>query len=128
MSLQAQPESSVYDEIGVGYTRARRTDPRIARRIVEALDDAGSVLNVGAGTGSYEPPDRDVLAVEPSRVMRSQRPPSAAPCIDAHAEALPFPDDSFDAALAVLSDHHWPDPIAGLREMCRVARRRVIVF
>ncbi len=116
-----------YDEVGRGYTHARRTDPRIAELILQALGDASRVLNVGAGTGSYEPPDRDVLAVEPSLVMRSQRPPSAAPCIDARAEALPFPDKSFDAALAVLADHHWRDPIAGLREMRRVARR-VVVF
>jgi SAM-dependent methyltransferase len=116
-----------YEEIGCGYAQARRADPRIAERIFRALGDASSVLNVGAGTGSYEPPDRKVLAVEPSRVMRSQRPPGAAPCIDACAEALPFPDKSFDAALAVLSDHHWRDPIAGLREMQRVARR-VVVF
>jgi SAM-dependent methyltransferase len=116
-----------YERIGVGYTQARRTEPRIAERIYAALGDAESVLNVGAGAGSYEPSDREVLAVEPSRVMRSQRPPGAAPCIDAHAEALPLPDGSFDAALAVLSDHHWRDPIAGLREMCRVARR-VVVF
>jgi SAM-dependent methyltransferase len=128
MSTREQPPRSVYDEIGVGYIHARRTDPRIAERIVEALGDARSVLNVGAGTGSYEPTDRDVLAVEPSRVMRSQRPPGAAPCIDARAEALPLPDNSFDAALAILSDHHWPDPIAGLRELRRVARQRVVVF
>jgi SAM-dependent methyltransferase len=122
-----QPNDASYDRIGFGYTRARRTEPRIAARILAALGDAHTVLNVGAGTGSYEPPDRDVLAVEPSRVMRSQRPPGAAPCIDARAEALPFPDQSFDAALAVLSDHHWPDPIAGLREMRRVARRVVVL-
>ena len=128
MSYESQPKGASYEQIGLGYARARRTDPRIAERIFDALGDARRVLNVGAGTGSYEPPDRDVLAVEPSRVMRSQRPPGAAPCIDARAEALPFPDDSFDAALAVLSDHHWPDPIAGLREMSRVARRRVVVF
>jgi SAM-dependent methyltransferase len=115
-----------YERIGLGYTHARRTEPRIAERIFAALGDARSVLNVGAGTGSYEPPDRDVLAVEPSRVMRSQRPPDAAPCINACAEVLPLPDRSFDAALAVLSDHHWRDPIAGLREMLRVARRVVI--
>ncbi len=125
-SPESQPNVASYEQIGLGYTHARRTDPRIAERIFDALGDARSVLNVGAGTGSYEPPDRDVLAVEPSLVMRSQRPPSAAPCIDACAEALPFPDDSFDAALAVLSDHHWQDPIAGLREMRRVARRVVI--
>ncbi len=128
MSHERQPRGVSYDEIGVGYARARRTDPRIAERIVGALADARSVLNVGAGTGCYEPSDRDVLAVEPSAVMRSQRPPGAAPCIDARAEALPFPDDSFDASLAVLSDQHWPDPIAGLREMCRVARQRVVLF
>ncbi len=116
-----------YEEIGRDYSHARRTDPRIAERIFQALGDASSVLNVGAGTGSYEPPDRDVLAVEPSLVMRSQRPPNAAPCIDARAEALPFPDKSFDAALAVLADHHWRDPIAGLQEMRRIARR-VVVF
>ncbi len=104
-----QPRTSSvadYEEIGGGYARARRTDPRIAERIFQALGDASSVLNVGAGTGSYEPPDRDVVAVEPSLLMRSQRPPHSAPCIDARAEALPFPDKSFDAALAVLADHH----------------------
>jgi SAM-dependent methyltransferase len=127
-SVSGQPPSSSasYEQIGLGYTHARRTEPRIAARIFAALGDANSVLNIGAGTGSYEPPDRDVLAVEPSRVMRSQRPLGAAPCIDACAEALPLPDHSFDAALAVLSDHHWRDPIAGLREMLRVARRVVI--
>lgn len=127
MSPAPQPNDASYEQIGVGYSRARRTEPRIAARIFSALGDARTVLNVGAGTGSYEPHERDVLAVEPSRVMRSQRPPGAAPCIDASAETLPFPDQSFDAALAVLSDHHWPDPIAGLREMSRVARR-VVVF
>lgn len=116
-----------YDEIGRGYSTARRTDPRIARRIWAALGDARTVLNVGAGTGNYEPPDRDVTAVEPSAVMRAQRPPTAAPCIDASAEALPFEDQSFDAAMAILSDHHWRDPIAGWRELRRVARR-VVVF
>jgi SAM-dependent methyltransferase len=113
----------LYDGIGRGYSGARRTEPRIARRIWDALGDAGTVLNVGAGTGSYEPPDRDVTAVEPSAVMRAQRPPQAAPCIVAAAESLPFADDSFDAAMAVLSDHHWSDPLAGLREMARVGRR-----
>ncbi|MGC2373094.1 MAG: class I SAM-dependent methyltransferase [Solirubrobacteraceae bacterium] len=117
----------LYEQIGTDYTHARRTEPRIAQRIFCALGDAETVLNVGAGTGSYEPPDRDVLAVEPSPVMRAQRPPGAARCIDASAEALPFPDQSFDAAMAVLSDHHWSDPIAGLLEMRRVARR-VVVF
>ena len=105
----------------------RRTDPRIAARIWAALGDARTVLNVGAGTGSYEPPDRDVLAVEPSALMRSQRPPDAAPCLAGSAENLPFDDQSFDAAMAVCTVHHWQDPVAGLREMRRVARR-VVVF
>lgn len=116
-----------YDQIGHGYSSARRTDPRIANRIWAALGDARTVLNVGAGTGSYEPPDRNVLAVEPSAVMRAQRPATAAPCIAATAEELPFGDQSFDAAMAILSDHHWADPIAGMRELRRVARR-VVVF
>jgi SAM-dependent methyltransferase len=84
------------------------------------------VLNVGAGTSSYEPRDRDIMAVEPSAVMRAQRPPGAAPCIDARAEALPFADGAFDATMAVLSDHHWDDRLAGLRELRRVGRRAVI--
>ena len=117
----------LYDTIGRGYPVTRRTEPRIAARIWEALGDARTVLNVGAGTGSYEPPDRDVTAVEPSAVMRAQRPAGAAPCLGARAEHLPFADGVFDAAMAVLSDHHWADPIAGLREMRRVARR-VVVF
>ena len=86
------------------------------------------MVNVGAGTGSYEPSDLDVTAVEPSSVMRAQRPPGAALCVDARAEALPFHDEAFDAAMAVLSDHHWEDRAAGLRELRRVARRRVVVM
>jgi SAM-dependent methyltransferase len=121
------PTGKLYDAIGVSYPATRRTEPRIAARIWAALGDAGTVLNVGAGTGSYEPPDRDVTAVEPSAVMRAHRPAGAAPCLTATADRLPFADQSFDAAMAVLSDHHWPDPIAGLREMRRVARR-VVVF
>src|SRR5204863_9890989 len=112
-----------YDTIGATYALTRRTEPRIAEQVWAALGDAQTVLNVGAGTGSYEPGDRDVTAVEPSAVMRAQRPPGAAPCVAATAEALPFPDAAFDAAMAVLSDHHWTDPVAGLREMARVARR-----
>jgi SAM-dependent methyltransferase len=118
---------NLYDIIGSGYPATRRTEPRIAARIWAALGDARTVLNVGAGTGSYEPPDRDLTAVEPSAVMRAQRPAGAAPCLAAAADSLPFSDQSFDAAMAVLSDHHWPDPVAGLREMRRVARR-VVVF
>jgi SAM-dependent methyltransferase len=118
----------LYDEIGRTYTGVRRTEPRIAQRIWSALGDAESVLNVGAGTGSYEPPDREVTAVEPSAVMRAQRPPDAARCVVASAEALPFADRSFDAAMAILSDHHWQDRACGLRELRRVARRRIVVF
>jgi SAM-dependent methyltransferase len=127
MHGERSPAGGLYDEIGATYDSQRRTEPRIAARIWSALGDARTVLNVGAGTGSYEPADRDVTAVEPSAVMRAGRPAGAAPCIAAAAEALPFPDRSFDAAMAVLSDHHWQDPIAGLLEMRRVARR-VVVF
>ena len=119
--------TQLYDTIGAAYTVTRRTEPRIAAQIWDALGDARTVLNVGAGTGSYEPPDRDVTAVEPSAVMRAQRPAGAAPCVAAAAESLPFEDQSFDAAMAVSTVHHWPDPVAGLREMRRVARR-VVVF
>ena len=117
----------LYDTIGATYTVTRRTEPRIAARVWAALGDARTVLNVGAGTGSYEPPGRDVTAVEPSAVMRAQRPAGAAPCVAAAAESLPFADQSFDAAMAFSTIHHWQDPIAGLREMRRVARR-VVVF
>ena len=117
----------LYDRIGAAYTVTRRTEPRIAAAVWAALGDARTVLNVGAGTGSYEPADRDVLAVEPSAVMRAQRPAGAAPCVAAPAESLPFKDQSFDAAMAFATIHHWQDPIAGLREMRRVARR-VVVF
>jgi SAM-dependent methyltransferase len=113
----------LYDAIGGGYGAGRRADPRIEAVIHEALGAAETVLNVGAGTGSYEPRDRYVLAVEPSAVMRAQRPPGAAPCLDARAEALPFDDDAFDVVLTVLSDHHWEDWAAGLREIARVGRR-----
>ncbi len=119
--------SQLYDAIGATYTVTRGTEPRIAEQIWAALGDAETVLNVGAGTGSYEPPARQVIAVEPSAVMRSQRPPDAAPCLAAAAESLPFEDQSFDAAMAVATVHHWHDPIVGLREMRRVARR-VVVF
>jgi SAM-dependent methyltransferase len=117
----------LYDSIGAAYTVTRRTEPRIAAQVWAALGDARTVLNVGAGTGSYEPPGRDVIAVEPSAVMRAQRPAGAAPCVAATAESLPFEDQSFDAAMAFATVHHWRDPIAGLREMRRVARR-VVVF
>jgi SAM-dependent methyltransferase len=117
----------LYDAIGGAYPATRRTEPRIAARIWDALGDARTVLNVGAGTGSYEPPGRDVTAVEPSAVMRAQRPEGAAACVAAAAESLPFADQSFDVAMAVSTVHHWQDPIAGLREMRRVAGRVVVL-
>jgi SAM-dependent methyltransferase len=117
----------LYDTIGTTYTRTRRTEPRIAEQLWAALGDAETVLNVGAGTGSYEPPDRDVTAIEPSAVMRAQRSHGAARCVAGTAERLPFADQAFDAAMAFATVHHWRDPIAGLREMRRVARR-VVVF
>jgi SAM-dependent methyltransferase len=116
-----------YDHIGRTYTATRATDPRIAARIWAALGDARTVVNVGAGTGSYEPADREVTAVEPSAVMRAQRPPGAAPAVDAGAEALPFGDGAFDAAMAVWTLHHWSDWRAGCRELRRVARRVVVM-
>src|SRR5580704_1646932 len=116
----------LYDTIGHTYPVTRRTEPRIAAPIWAALGDARTVLNVGAGTGSYEPPDREVTAVEPSAVMRAQRPAGTSRCVAAAAENLPFEDQSFDAAMAFSTVHHWRDPIAGLRELRRVARRMVV--
>ena len=119
---------AAYNRIGVGYAQARRADPRIAAKIVGALGDARSVLNVGAGTGSYEPSGREVTAVEPSAEMIAQRPVGAAPVVQASAESLPFEDDSFDVAMAINSDHHWGNRERGLREMTRVARHRVLLL
>jgi ubiquinone/menaquinone biosynthesis C-methylase UbiE len=116
-----------YDEIGGGYASERRADPRIAARIVTALGGARRVVNVGAGTGNYEPVDRHVVAIEPSRTMIEQRRPDAAPAVEAVAEALPLGTQSCDAAMTVLSIHHWTDLKAGLREMCRVATRQVVL-
>lgn len=117
-----------YEQHGRTYAEHRRPDPRIEARIHMALGEAKTVLNVGAGTGSYEPVDRWVLAVEPSATMRAQRAPDAAPAIDARAEALPFDDDSVDAAMACVTIHHWEPPGAGLAELRRVARGPVVVF
>jgi SAM-dependent methyltransferase len=118
----------VYDEIGRGYVVSRRPDPRIARAIHAALGDARSVVNVGAGAGSYEPANLFVTAVEPSLEMIRQRPSGSAPVVQAVAEHLPFADASFDAALAILTVHHWTDRAAGLAELARVARRRAVVL
>jgi SAM-dependent methyltransferase len=114
--------------MGVGYSAVRRPEPRIAARIEAALGDAASVVNVGAGTGSYEPSGREVTAVEPSQTMIEQRPPGSAPVVQGIAEALPFEDDSFDAAMASITVHHWTDVGAGFEEMSRVARQRVVVL
>ena len=118
---------ALYDRIGRSYDATRAEDPRIAAAIHAALGDARTVLNVGAGSGHYEPRDRTVTAIEPSSAMRAQRAPDAAPCVDARAEALPFADGAFDAAMAVFSDHHWTDRAGGLRELRRVARRAVLL-
>jgi len=118
---------ALYDRIGRTYGAIRQADRRLAEPIWQALGDARSVVNVGAGTGSYEPPDRHVTAVDPSEVMIAQRAPGAAPAIQAAAEQLPFADDSFDAAMAILTIQHWSDVNAGLAEMRRVARRRIVV-
>ncbi|HWM55104.1 MAG TPA: methyltransferase domain-containing protein [Solirubrobacterales bacterium] len=117
-----------YEQHGRTYARHRRADPRIAARIHAALGNAETVLNVGAGSGSYEPTDRWVLAAEPSATMRAQRRPGAAPVIDVRAEALPFDDDSVDAAMACVTIHHWQPVEAGLAELRRVARGPVVVF
>lgn len=120
--------SALYDRIGVGYAKMRRPDPRLAAKIHAALGSCKRVVNVGAGSGSYEPPDRQVVAVEPSAEMIRQRAPEAAVAVQASAEKLPFADGSFDAALAILTVHHWPQRVEGLAEMRRVARERVVIF
>lgn len=118
----------LYDSIGQGYRQLRREDPRIAARIHLALGSSGSVVNVGAGAGSYEPAGRRLVAVEPSRVMLRQRAPGAAPAVRASALDLPFRDESFDTSLAVLTIHHWPDLARGLHELRRSSRRKVVIL
>lgn len=117
-----------YGSIGAGYSRYRRPDPRILAAITEAFGDARTVVNVGAGAGSYEPHDREVAAVEPSAAMRVQRPAHLPAAVDATAEHLPFPDDAFDAALASFTVHQWGDLTAGLRQMRRVTTGPVVVL
>ncbi|OWK28094.1 class I SAM-dependent methyltransferase [Sphingomonas dokdonensis] len=116
-----------YDVIGNDYAAQRRPDPRIAAAIHDALGDGDTLLNVGAGAGSYEPADRRTIAVEPSTAMICQRPDGAAPVVQGCAERLPFADNSFDTAMAILTVHHWPDQAAGLREMRRVTRGRIVL-
>lgn len=118
----------LYDTIGHSYEQVRGEDSRIAAQILEALGTSSSVVNVGAGTGAYEPRDRSVVAVEPSKVMIRQRPAAAAPVVRGCATSLPFADGTFDAALAVLTIHHWPSLARGLAELRRVARERVVIL
>jgi SAM-dependent methyltransferase len=117
-----------YERRGQGYASRRRTDPRIEAYVHEALGSARTVLNVGAGAGSYEPTDRYVVALEPSAAMRAQRPAHAAPALQGVAAHLPFDDKSFDAAMAMLTVHQWPDLRAGLGEIRRVTRGPVVVL
>ncbi|GEA86768.1 class I SAM-dependent methyltransferase [Cellulomonas cellasea] len=129
MTARERPAGDVdYERHGVGYAAVRRPDPRIAARVHAALGASRTVLNVGAGAGSYEPDDRWVLAVEPSATMRAQRPRGAAPALDATAEHLPFDDDTFDAAMATVTVHQWGDVDRGLRELRRVSRGPVVVL
>ena len=120
--------AQLYDRIGREYAARREPDPRIADAILRALGNAGSVVNVGAGAGAYEPSDRQVVAVEPSMTMIAQRATGPAAVVQASATSLPFGNDSFDAALAVLTVHHWPDQRLGLSELRRVARDRIVVL
>ena len=119
---------TTYDRTGIGYAQVRRPDPRIAAFVERGLGDARTVLNVGAGTGSYEPADREVTAVEPSATMIAQRPAEAPPVVQASAEDLPFDDDSFDATMAMITVHHWADLERGVGEMARVARKRLVIL
>ena len=118
-----------YDQIGAGYSLTRREDPCLAAAIRSALGDARSVVNVGAGAGSYEPDDRYVIAIEPSDVMAAQRPLTIPPALRASAADLPLRDNSTDAAMAVLTIHHWDDGLErGIREMRRVAHDTVVIL
>ncbi|HWU45041.1 MAG TPA: methyltransferase domain-containing protein [Bdellovibrio sp.] len=126
--LQRNEDGSIYNSIGLGYARTRREDPKLYDRIQAALGNSQSVVNIGAGTGSYEPKNLCVLAVEPSEVMASQRGPDAAPVIQAKADKLPLHDKSFDAAMTVFSIHHWhPHLREGIAEMVRVSRKRIVI-
>ncbi|WP_255952364.1 class I SAM-dependent methyltransferase [Streptomyces odontomachi] len=118
---------ATYDTLGATYSRTRQTDPRIAAQIHAALGNVTDVINVGAGAGSYEPP-QTVLAVEPSHVMIAQRPPGSAPAVRACAERLPLRDNAADAVMALLTVHHWSDLAAGIAELRRVARHRIVIL
>jgi SAM-dependent methyltransferase len=120
--------ATLYDSIGRTYSGRRESDPRIAGAIVAAIDGCDSILNVGAGAGSYEPASKSVVAIEPSCTMIAQRPRGAAPVVQGYAESLPFRDGSFDAVLGILTVHHWKDKEKGFSECHRVARSRVVFF
>ncbi|MGZ8284441.1 MAG: class I SAM-dependent methyltransferase [Allosphingosinicella sp.] len=120
--------ASRYDRIGLNYSDLRRPDPRIAALIEAAIGDSRTILNVGAGAGSYEPAGREVTALEPSIEMIRQRPASAAVVVQGRAEDLPFPDRRFDAAMAILTIHHWSDPAKGLAEMRRVTSGPIVIL
>lgn len=120
--------SPLYDGIGLGYANVRRADPRLSARIATHLGNAQTILDVGAGSGSYEPTDRAVIAVEPSPAMIEQRPAGKSPAVRAVAGSLPFPARSFGAAMAILTVHHWSDPVAGLRELRRVTTGPIVAF
>lgn len=119
---------ALYDTIGLDYARLRRPDRRIAEQISNALGDAKTVLNVGAGAGSYEPIDKDVTALEPSAEMIAQRAEGTAKCVQGIAEDLPFADDSFDAVMAILTVHHWTDQAKGMQELRRVSKGPVVIL
>ena len=126
--VKASTMSALYDRIGINYAELRKPDPRIAKSIELALGAANVIINVGAGAGSYEPADRQLIAVEPSLEMIRKRSPSTARAIQASADKLPFEDDSFNAAMAILTVHHWPDKEAGLRELRRVTRGPIVLL
>ncbi|NNE44824.1 MAG: class I SAM-dependent methyltransferase [Gemmatimonadetes bacterium] len=126
--MSGPPGHELYDRIGGNYRRLRGEDPRLAARIRDELGDARRVVNVGAGTGHYEPADRAVIAVEPSATMIRQRPQAAAPVIRGRSDALPFRAGRFDAAMAILTVHHWDRLDAGLAELARVAAGRVVLM
>jgi SAM-dependent methyltransferase len=118
-----------YDKLGQKYSGHRQTDPRIADYVYKELKDAKTILNVGAGAGSYEPTNKYVVAVEPSIVMRSQRIQNGkTPAINAKADCLPFDDNSFDASMAMITVHHWPDIDKGLKELRRVTKEKVLIM
>lgn len=117
-----------YDKYGQTYSSRRTTDPRIANYVFAALEGAKTIINVGAGAGSYEPEDKYVVSVEPSQVMRAQRGTNKVPAINGTADSLPFDDNAFDAAMAMVTVHHWPDINKGLQELRRVAKQQVVVM